>query len=140
MGKPLPFVRAWFVVRFCRLLGWFMNRDLHSLLDIVQSAERVKTYIAGISWNNFLHDEKRQDAVIMRLTTIGRISNRISEEARLLFPSIDWPKIRDLHHWSAQYDEIDLKVVWEIAQTEMTDLILTIKPVIPPEDPLFTVE
>jgi uncharacterized protein with HEPN domain len=115
-----------------------MNRDLQSLLDIVQSAEQVIEYVANVSWENFLNDVQLQDSVIRRLTVIGEAANRVSEERRLSLSSIEWSKIRGLRNRLVhEYDEIDLMIVWQIAQTEMTELVSTIKPVIPPEDPLF---
>jgi uncharacterized protein with HEPN domain len=112
-----------------------MNRDLQSLLDIVQSAEQVIEYVANVSWENFLNDVQLQDSVIRRLTVIGEAANRVSEERRLSLSSIEWSKIRGLRNRLVhEYDEIDLMIVWQIAQTE---LVSTIKPVIPPEDPLF---
>ena len=52
-------------------------RDLHSLLDVVQSAEKVTEYIKGVSEESFLADEKLQDAVIRRLLIIGEAAGRV---------------------------------------------------------------
>jgi uncharacterized protein with HEPN domain len=110
-------------------------RDLQSLLDIFQSAEIVITYIKGVSRERFAADEMLQDAVIRRLLVIGEAAGRVSEEGQNTLPNIEWTKIRGLRNRLIhEYDDISLEVVWDISQTEMTDLISKIEPVIPPDD------
>ncbi len=112
-------------------------RDLHSLLDMIQSAEIVTTYISDLSESEFASNEEKQDAVIRRLLVIGEAANRVSEEGQAEIPELEWPKIRGMRNRLAhEYDNISLKVVWQIAQTEMTALISKIKPVVPPDDQL----
>ncbi|MGB3294337.1 MAG: DUF86 domain-containing protein [Phormidesmis sp.] len=118
-----------------------MNRDLQSLLDIYQSAELVAAYLQGVSWNSFLNDGKLQDAVIRRLSIIGEAANRVSQAGRLSRPEIEWAGIRGLRNRLVhEYDDTDLETVWEIAQTEMADLISKIKPMISSEDQLSIFE
>ncbi|MFB2836253.1 hypothetical protein [Floridanema evergladense] len=45
-----------------------MERDLQSLLDMLQSAEIIMQYMAGRSQNDFLTDLQLQDAIIRRFT------------------------------------------------------------------------
>ncbi|MEL7351458.1 MAG: DUF86 domain-containing protein [Cyanobacteria bacterium P01_A01_bin.116] len=112
-------------------------RDLHALLDIVHSAKIVQKYVEGVSQNSFAEDEKLQDAVIRRLLVIGEAAGRISKESRSEFPDIEWEKIRGLRNRLVhEYDDVSLKVVWEVTQTEMENLISKIEPTIPPEDQL----
>jgi uncharacterized protein with HEPN domain len=66
-----------------------MNRDLQSLLDIYQSARIVAAYIGGVSVDAFVSDGQLQDAVIRRLSIIGKVANRVSGEGRLSQPDID---------------------------------------------------
>ena len=112
-------------------------RDLHALLDIVHPAKIVQKYVEGVSQNSFAEDEKLQDAVIRRLLVIGEAAGRISKESRSEFPDIEWEKIRGLRNRLVnEYDDVSLKVVWEVTQTEMENLISKIEPTIPPEDQL----
>lgn len=118
-----------------------MNRDLQSLLDMYRSAESVMKYLKNVSNDDFLRDERLQDSVIRRLIVIGEAANRVSEEEQLSWPDIEWTKIRGLRNRLVhEYDEIDLRIVWITAQTEMTDLMLKLKSMIPPDDQLSIFE
>lgn len=112
-------------------------RDLHSLFDIVRSAELVIEYINSVSEEAFITNEQIQDAVIRRLSIIGEAAGRLSESARNELPAIDWPQIRGLRNRLVhEYDNISLEIIWAIAQTEMAELIHEIKPILPTEEQL----
>ena len=55
-----------------------MERDLQSLLDMLQSAQIVMNYIAGRSRDDLTADLQFQDATIHRLLIIGEASKRVS--------------------------------------------------------------
>ena len=79
--------------------------------------------------------------MIRKLTVIGEAANRVSEEERLSWPDIKWTEIRGLRNRLVhEYDEIDLRIVWITAQTEMTDLMFKLKSIIPPDDQLSIFE
>lgn len=110
-----------------------LPKDLHALLDIVYSAEKVIRYVEGVSQSRFMVDEQLQDAVIRRLLIVGEAAGRISEALN----TVEWTEVRGLRNRLVhEYDDISLQVIWEITQTEMTDLISKIKPLIPPDDQL----
>lgn len=112
-----------------------MNRDLQSLLDMLQSAEIVVSYLEGITESRFYHDGPQlQDAVIRRLLVIGEAANRVSEEKRLSLTNIDWPQVRGMRNRLVhEYDEIDLAIVWETTQSVVPELIIKLKDAIPSE-------
>ncbi len=57
-----------------------MERDLQSLLDMLQSAQIVVDYLQGRSQNELASDQQLQDAIIYRLLLIGEApQNRVSE-------------------------------------------------------------
>lgn len=114
-----------------------LPKDLHALLDIVYSAEKVIRYVEGVSQSRFMVDEQLQDAVIRRLLIVGEAAGRISEAGREALNTVEWTEVRGLRNRLVhEYDDISLQVIWEITQTEMTDLISKIKPLIPPDDQL----
>ncbi|MEL6471096.1 MAG: HepT-like ribonuclease domain-containing protein [Cyanobacteria bacterium J06623_4] len=104
---------------------------------MVRSAELVIQYTAGVSERDFMGDNKLQDAVIRRLLVVGEAAGRVSEAGREELLTIEWPQIRGMRNRLVhEYDNISLEAVWEIAQTEMENLVATIKPLLPTEDQL----
>lgn len=48
-----------------------MNRSIMSLKDILESMNRIDTYIKGVDYDSFLNNQMFIDAVIRNLEIIG---------------------------------------------------------------------
>jgi uncharacterized protein with HEPN domain len=113
---------------FSRLLKLFMDRDLQSLLDMLQSAQIVMNYIAERTKNEFVTDLQFQDAVIRRLLVIGEASNRISKATQQALTTIPWIAINGMRNRLVhEYDELDLNVVWDTVMNSLPVLILELE-------------
>lgn len=93
------------------------------LTDIVESCERLRRYVYGVSFDDFLVDEMRIDAVARNLEIIGEAVKNLPEETKSHRPDIEWKKIarfRDIiaHH----YFKVDYDRVWDITQTKISAL------------------
>jgi uncharacterized protein with HEPN domain len=64
------------------------------LEDIIASANKILTYTDGLSFEQFLSDDKTVDAVIRNFEIIGEAANRLPEDLRDRNPNIDWDRIR----------------------------------------------
>lgn len=112
-----------------------MERDLQSLLDMLQSAQIVMDYLKGRSQNELATDLQFQDAMIRRLLIIGEAAKRVSETTRQTLTSIPWVAINGMRNRLVhEYDEIDLDVVWDTAVNSLSVLILELKKVVPPDE------
>jgi uncharacterized protein with HEPN domain len=111
-----------------------MERDLQSLLDMLQSAQIVRNYMAGRSQDELETDLQLQDAVIHRLLIIGEASRRVSEKTRQTLPAIPWAAINGMRNRLVhEYDEIDLDVVWSTVVNSLPILIAELQKVVPPD-------
>ena len=63
--------------------GWklFIN-------DILECIEKIETYLANLSYDDFLSDDKTKDAVIRNLEVIGEAAKHIPEQIRQKYPEI----------------------------------------------------
>ncbi len=64
------------------------NREF--LNDILEAIHRADTYVAGMSYVEFLNDLKTQDAVIRTLEIIGEATKRLPTEMRTQYPAVPW--------------------------------------------------
>lgn len=111
-----------------------MERDLQSLLDMLQSAEIVMDYVAGRSQTELTTDLQFQDAIIRRLQIIGEAARRISESTRQTLPTIPWTAINGMRNRLVhEYDEIDLDTVWDTVINSLPILISELEQVVPPK-------
>jgi uncharacterized protein with HEPN domain len=111
-----------------------MKRNLQFLLDMLQSAELIMTYMAQCSKAEFVENVQLQDSVIRRLLVIGEAARRVSEATRQTLPNISWQEINGMRNRLVhEYDDINLNIVWDVIQSEIPSLIKELKLQIPPE-------
>lgn len=111
-----------------------MQRDLQFLLDMLQSAELIMTYIAQCSKSEFVANVQLQDSVIRRLLVIAEAARRVSEATRQTLPSISWQEINGMRNRLVhEYDDINLNIVWDVVKSEIPELVEKLKFQIPPE-------
>ena len=107
--------------------------DAAFLLDIDLAAEGAMRFSAGMSFKQFMADEKTRAAVLHELLVLGEATKRLSDQVRAANPEIPWKKIagnRDrLIHG---YDEIDFESVWNTLTVDLPALRRQIAPLLPP--------
>jgi uncharacterized protein with HEPN domain len=108
-----------------------MERELQSLLDMLQSAQIVIDYIKDRSKDDLSTDLQFQDAIIRRLLIIGEASKRIPENTRQTLTTIPWASISGMRNRLVhEYDEIDLDVVWDTIVHNLPTLILELQKIV----------
>ena len=70
-----------------------MPREELYLQDIIESANDIENFLAGISETDFLAGKLLQSAVLYKLANIGEAAARISENLKNRYPKIEWKLI-----------------------------------------------
>ena len=107
-----------------------MSKREPSLLlsDILESIEKIRKYTAGQSYEEFLNDDKTVDAVIRNFEIIGEAANRIPDEIKDKFQTVNWFRIRGFRNRIVHdYMGIDYEIVWTIINNDIENLNLEIK-------------
>ena len=97
-----------------------MSKRIPGLLleDILDSINKISGYTAGISYDQFLADDKTIDAVIRNFEIIGEAANRLPDEIREGYEEIDWHRIRGFRNRIVHdYMGIDYQTVWIIIES-----------------------
>ena len=105
------------------------------LLDILDAIERVFSYVKGMSYKDFMADQKTQDAVVRNIEIIGEAARGIPKVFRADNSQIPWDDIIGMrniivHH----YFGILIDVVWDIVKKELPMLKKQIKSIIEVKD------
>ena len=101
-----------------------MQRDRGYLLDILDAARLALSYVDKVTKEEFLHDVQRQDAVIRRFEIIGEAAGRVSEDLRIVLPSLPWTEMVGIRNILIhEYGDIDLDIVWDTLQIDLPPLI-----------------
>ncbi|MCI0449459.1 MAG: DUF86 domain-containing protein [Chlorobi bacterium] len=108
-----------------------MQKDNAYLLDILQSAKIALSHLEGKEFSNYESDIKTQDAVIRRLEMIGEAANRVSEETQKTYKDLPWQKMKSMRNFLIhEYDDIDLKIVWDTVYKNLPDLISELEKIV----------
>jgi len=107
------------------------RRDQDYLSDIREAIQRIVTYTAGQTCEQFMQDSKTQDAVVRNLEVIGEATKNLSARLRKMYPQIPWKNlagVRDkmIHH----YFGINYEIVWTIAQEDLPGLLPLIEDIL----------
>jgi uncharacterized protein with HEPN domain len=91
------------------------------------AAIQARSYVDGMSKEDFLADAKTQDAVIMKLLVIGELASQLLDEQAACvtdYSEIPWHQMKGMRNRMAHgYFELDLDVVWETILTAIPDLL-----------------
>ncbi|MCD6484502.1 MAG: DUF86 domain-containing protein [Candidatus Odinarchaeota archaeon] len=98
-----------------------MKRDYTLYIkDIIDAISKIEEFIEGMSFKDFVSDDKTSSAVIRKLEIIGEATKKIPENIRRNYAMIPWKdmaRFRDkLIHF---YFGVDYKIVWKAVKESL---------------------
>ncbi len=95
----------------------------HYLSDMVDSCEHIRSYVAGMTFDEFTADRKTVDAVARNLEIIGEAAKNIPDEILAERSEVPWKKVRRFRDKVAHhYFDLNLERVWSIIETDLETL------------------
>jgi len=90
-----------------------MRHDSLYLNDLIEAADHIADFIAGVDFAGFQKSEMLRSAVVQKLAVIGEAAARVSEGLRGRHPEVPWPQIVAFRNILVHaYFGIDWDVVW----------------------------
>jgi uncharacterized protein with HEPN domain len=100
-----------------------MRREELYLTDIVEAADAIGRFVAGVEYDPFVQDDEKRSAVLHKLTVIGEAAARLSSDFRQSHPSIEWSDIVAFRNIAVHaYFAIQWPIVWVTATQEVPEL------------------
>jgi uncharacterized protein with HEPN domain len=97
------------------------------LAHILDAALKATSYVEGMAKDEFLADERTQQAVILNILIIGEAATKLMDayaEAAGRYPNTKWREMRGMRNRIAHgYYDINLDVVWETVAVALPELI-----------------
>ena len=101
-----------------------MSRNYNLYLqDIMEAADRIASYVEGMTRSAFEMDQMRIDAVIRNLQIIGEAVKKIPDSIREGYPSVPWQNIAGLRNRVTHvYFNVDMNIIWDVVQSKLPPL------------------
>ena len=100
-----------------------MRREELYLTDIVEAADAIQKFLAGIERNAFLEDDLLRSGVLQKLSIIGEAASRLPVKFRQRHPEIEWMDIIGFRNIVVHaYFAVDWSIVWVAATQEAPEL------------------
>ena len=95
------------------------------LYDIFQAIEKIETFCAGYSFDQFMEDQRTQDAILRNIQIIGEASkNSAARNSSPATPEVDWSGldgVRDIV--THRYFRVDWHLLWTSIHDELPVLM-----------------
>lgn len=96
-----------------------------SLHHIIENAERVARYLAGMDRQAFEQHEWARDAVERCIERVCEAAHRLGERAEEIMPGQPWGDIRGMgNRLRHAYDRVDVTIIWNTARERLPALAI----------------
>jgi len=100
-----------------------MRREELYLTDIVETADAIARYLAGVDRDAFLKDEVKRDAVLYMLIIVGEAAARVSKALRKRHPQVQWDDVITFRNRAVHvYFAVKWEFVWAAATQDAPKL------------------
>lgn len=97
-----------------------MRLEALYLRDIIDAADHVAEFIAGVDFAAFQDSEMLRSAVVQKLAVIGEAAARVSIELKARHSEVPWPQVVAFRNILIHaYFGIDWDVVWRAATNRL---------------------
>ncbi len=91
---------------------------------MLEAARLIRSYVAGVSFEEFWQNNEKRDAVALRISVLGEAAHKIDKTTEAALSTIPFKAIRGMRNRIAHdYGAVDFKIVWAVTQTEIEPLV-----------------
>jgi uncharacterized protein with HEPN domain len=101
-----------------------MRREIKDYInDIVDSMNKAINFIKGMTYEQFIQDDKTIFAVVRALEIIGEAVKKIPDEIRAKYPEIPWKGMAGMRNKiTHEYFGVNLRHVWETVKERIPEI------------------
>src|SRR5258708_2352700 len=100
-----------------------MKNDQEYVGHITDALNKIEAYTTGVSYEQFMSDEMRIDAVLREMQIIGEAAKRLSPEFKDSHNSVPWKAIIGFRNKAVHdYFDVNVMTVWETIEMDLPQL------------------
>lgn len=98
-----------------------MNRSTRVFLhDILESIDKILSYVEGVDREAFAASSQLQDAVARRFEVMGEAAKNVPEKVRAAHPEVRWRGVSGLRDVLIHaYGRVDPHSLWDVVEDEL---------------------
>jgi uncharacterized protein with HEPN domain len=98
------------------------------IIDMIEAADMVASFIQGMTKEQFLADKKTQFAVVRALEIIGEAAKKVPDSIRSRYPDLPWREISGMRDKLIHdYFGVNNEVVWKTAVEDVPEIAANLK-------------
>jgi len=91
--------------------------------DILEAIDRIGLYVAGMSKEQFIADQRTIDAVVRNLIVLGEAAKHVPADVVARSSTIPWPDMAGMRDVVVhEYFGVSLDILWETVLTDLPPL------------------
>lgn len=100
-------------------------KDLKYLERVIKYIQKINKFMSNVdTYETFILNEEKIDAVILNLEQIGESVKKLSNNYKETHADIDWINIAGLRNLiSHEYEGVDLVLIYNIATIKINELL-----------------
>jgi len=96
---------------------------LDYLEDVLTSMDKAENFVQGMSYDDFLTDDKTSYATLRALEIIGEAVKKVPQEVRKRYPDIPWAEMAGMRDKLIHdYFGVNLQTVWGTVKKDIPAL------------------
>ncbi len=100
------------------------RRDKEYLADVGEALQRIIAYTVELTFEEFLADQKTQDAVLRNLQVMGEAVKKLSAPLKQAHPRLPWKQMAGMRDKVVHdYFGINYDIVWALVKEELPALL-----------------
>ena len=99
------------------------DKNIFRLEHVVESIEKIEFIIKDLSYEEYLDDWIKQDAIVRNIEIIGEAIRNVEDELTQLYPDVPWKEARGMRNVLIhEYFRLEHDEVWRTLNEDLPKL------------------